>query len=183
MSLNRTDIQWTWTLQPDGTWSKGSTWNPSTGCRRVSPGCGKAGTGSCYAERLISTRLRHLPKYEGIARFTANGPQFTGEHRIDMNVMLAPLRSKRGRRIFVNDMGDLFFEGHPFEDIAMIFAVMLCAHWHTFQVLTKRAKRMREFLAWITEKPERLVDCCERAGITEVQRGFGLLSMTASPRP
>ncbi len=146
--MNRTDIQWTWTRSPDGTWTKGSTWNPLKGCRRVSPGCGGV-SGSCYAERLIATRLRNLPMYQGLAEMKASGPKFTGEHRMDLAILDEPLRTRKGRRIFVNDMGDLFYEGHTNEEIAAVFGVMASARQHTFQVLTKRAKRMAEWFAWV----------------------------------
>ena len=154
MGLNKTAIQWTWrwdpatkTLVP----MSGSTWNPLVGCERISPGCGGArGVGGCYAERLIATRLSQHPTYKGLAVMNSHGPHFTGEHRIIADRLDAPLRAKRGRKIFVNDLGDLFFRGHHVEEIAAVIGVIAAAHWQTFQVLTKRADRMRELLSTLT---------------------------------
>ena len=144
--MNKTSIQWTWEVGTDSKLipDSGSTWNPLKGCRRKSPGCER-----CYAERLIATRLRRLPMYQGLAAMTSHGPRFTGEHRVDPYALDAPLRARRGRKIFVNDMGDLFYEGHTFEEIAGVYGIMAAAHWHTFQVLTKRIERAAEFYAWL----------------------------------
>lgn len=147
MSLNWTPIQWTWAMGPDGQLipMSGSTWNPILGCKETSPGCA-----NCYSARLIGVRFSKnpsLPMYHDIATTGANGhPHFTGVRRMMPDRLDEPLRARRGRKIFVNDMGDLFFEGHPFEDIAQVFAVMALAQQHTFQVLTKRPERAAEFL-------------------------------------
>lgn len=133
----------------DGTkiqWTE-ATWPIVNGCRRVSPGCGCADGGGCYAERLIATRLKHLPKYAGLAVMTPSGPRWTGESRLWAPDLALPLKWKRPRKIFVADMGDLFYEAVSNEDIAAVFGVMAAAPKHTFQVLTKRAKRMREWFA------------------------------------
>jgi protein gp37 len=106
-----------------------STWNPVTGCTKVSPGCKY-----CYAERLTE-------------RF---GRRFT-EIRVHPDRLSLPLRWRRPRRIFVNSMSDLFHDQIPEPFIQQVFAVMAEAHWHTFQVLTKRAERLGEVaarLAW-----------------------------------
>jgi len=106
-----------------------STWNPVTGCTKVSPGCKY-----CYAERLTE-------------RF---GRRFT-EIRLHPERLSLPTRWRRPRRIFVNSMSDLFHEQIPESIIKQVFAVMAEAHWHTFQVLTKRAERLAEVgarLAW-----------------------------------
>lgn len=153
-ALNKTAIQWTWRVDPvTGLLvpNSGSTWNPLVGCERISPGCGGArGVGGCYAERLIATRLSQHPTYKGLAVMASHGPHFTGEHRLIADRLDAPIRSKRGRKIFVNDLGDLFFRGHLVEEIAAVFGVMAAAHWQTFQVLTKRADRMLELLTAFT---------------------------------
>lgn len=143
--MNKTPIQWT-----------DLSWNPLLGCRRASPGCEH-----CYAERLIATRMSKNPKlplYHDLARVTAKGePQFTGVRRLVPDRLDEPLRKRAPSRIFVCDMGDIFFEGHPFEDIAAVFGVMAAAPRHTFQVLTKRASRMAEFFAWVKERaPENI---------------------------
>ncbi|MCM2250276.1 MAG: phage Gp37/Gp68 family protein [Geothrix sp.] len=106
-----------------------STWNPITGCNKVSPGCQH-----CYAERM-AMRLQAMgtPQY-------ARGFEVT----LQPAALELPLGWKRPQTIFVNSMSDLFHEKVPFEFIQQIFAVMKQAHWHTFQVLTKRAERLEE---------------------------------------
>jgi len=99
-----------------------STWNPVTGCTKVSPGCKY-----CYAERLTE-------------RF---GQRFN-EIRLHPERLSLPIRWRRPRRIFVNSMSDLFHEQVPESFIQQVFAVMAEARWHTFQVLTKRAARLAE---------------------------------------
>lgn len=136
--MNKTPIEWA-----------DYSWPIVNGCRRISPGCGGAEGGGCYAERLAATRLAHTPKYAGLARMTANGPRWSGEARLHEADLLAPLRLRKPSRIFVADMGDLFFDGVPDDVIDRVFAVMAQAPRHTFQVLTKRPDRMRKyFAAW-----------------------------------
>jgi|SRR2546426_9774816 len=104
-----------------------ATWNPVTGCTKISPGCTH-----CYAERLAG-RLQAMgqPNY-------ANGFDLTLQpHMLDL-----PLQWKRPRMIFVNSMSDLFHIGVPLDYIREVFRVMERAHWHSFQVLTKRADRL-----------------------------------------
>ncbi len=113
-----------------------STWNPVTGCTKVSPGCKH-----CYAERMAK-RLKAMgqPNY-------ANGFTLTlHEHALEL-----PLRWKKPQRIFVNSMSDLFHIDVPVWFIQKTFEVMRRAHWHEFQVLTKRAERllaMSPSIAW-----------------------------------
>ena len=113
-----------------------STWNPVTGCTKVSPGCL-----NCYAERM-ATRLKMM----GQPNYT-NGFQVTlHEHVIEY-----PLRWKKPQTIFVNSMSDLFHEQIPEAFIHKIFHVMEKAHWHQFQILTKRSERLIELapkLCW-----------------------------------
>ena len=106
-----------------------STWNPVTGCTKVSPGCKH-----CYAERM-AVRLRAMgqPNY-------VNGFELTlHEHVLEM-----PLRWKKPQVIFVNSMSDLFHQRVPVAIIERAFAVMAEADWHTFQVLTKRSSRLAD---------------------------------------
>jgi len=106
-----------------------STWNPLTGCTKVSPGCKH-----CYAERM-ARRLQAMgqPNY-------ANGFTLTlHEHMLDK-----PLSWKKPQMIFVNSMSDLFHANAPLEFILSVFNVMRRASWHTFQVLTKRSARLLE---------------------------------------
>jgi len=148
--MNKTPIQWTWDVDEAGNLipMSGSTWNPLLGCREVSAGCR-----NCYAARLIGTRFSKnpkLPMYHDIATTAANGhPHFTGNRRMVPDRLDEPLRARKGRKVFVCDMGDLFFEGHPFESIAAVFGVIAAAPQHTFQVLTKRPERAAEFFAWV----------------------------------
>ena len=106
-----------------------STWNPVTGCTKISPGCKY-----CYAERL-SRRLRAM----GQANYT-NGFQLT----LQPHMLELPLRWKKPQSIFVNSMSDLFHKDVPLPYIQEVFAVMRRAHWHRFQVLTKRAGRLAQ---------------------------------------
>jgi protein gp37 len=115
---NNSSIEWT-----------EATWNPLTGCTKISPGCKH-----CYAERMAQ-RLMAMgnPSY-------ANGFNLTlHEHLLDL-----PLQWKKPRTIFVNSMSDLFHKDVPIEFIQSVFATMRSAHWHRFQVLTKRAERLAE---------------------------------------
>lgn len=120
-----------------------ATWNPVTGCTLVSEGCRH-----CYAAQLAATRLKNHPSREGLARLNAQGEaKFTGEVRLNEQWLDQPLRWKRPRRIFVCAHGDLFHEAVPDEWIDRVFAVMALAPQHTFQVLTKRPERMRNYFS------------------------------------
>lgn len=105
----------------------GSTWNPVTGCTKVSAGCR-----NCYAERM-ARRLQAMgqPNYR-------NGFGVT----LHRHVLDLPLTWKTPRTIFVNSMSDLFHEKVPTAFIQNIFSVMVKAKWHRFQVLTKRSERL-----------------------------------------
>ena len=131
---DNTKIEWT-----------DATWSPITGCSVVSPGCT-----NCYAMRLA-----HHESRAGLTRDTKAGPVWTGEVRFNEQWLDQPLRWNKPRLIFVCAHGDLFAEGVPDEWIDKVFAVMALAPQHTFQVLTKRAKRMREYLTSRSAKDER----------------------------
>lgn len=118
-----------------------ATWNPITGCSVVSPGCT-----NCYAMKLAGTRLRDHPSRKGLTRDSRAGPVWTGEVRFNADWLDQPLRWARPRRIFVCAHADLFHEAVPDEWIDQIFAVMALAPQHQFQVLTKRSKRMRDYM-------------------------------------
>ena len=106
-----------------------STWNPLTGCTKISPGCK-----NCYAERMANRlKLMGQPNY-------VNGFELT----LHESALELPLRWKKPQRIFVNSMSDLFHKGVPLEFILRMFAVMGQASWHQFQILTKRAERLEE---------------------------------------
>lgn len=114
----------------------GSTWNPVTGCTKISPGCL-----NCYAERMAN-RLQAM----GQANYR-NGFGLT----LHESMLMKPLEWKKPQMIFVNSMSDLFHKDVPEEFIHRVFDVMGKAHWHTFQVLTKRSDRLLDVsprLAW-----------------------------------
>lgn len=117
---DRTGIEWT-----------DATWNPVTGCTKVSPGCDR-----CYAETLAE-RFRGVPGHY----FERGFDVVLRPDKLDL-----PLRWTKPRRVFVNSMSDLFHKDVPDDYIAQVVAVMAIAHQHTFQVLTKRHGRMRSLL-------------------------------------
>jgi protein gp37 len=124
-----------------------ATWNPVTGCDRVSPGCAH-----CYALDLAA-RLKRMgqPKYQRDGARRSSGPGFGVT--LHPGTLDVPLRWKRPRVIFVNSMSDLFHEEIPFAFIERVFEVMAAAEHHVFQVLTKRHERLAELqgdLPWPT---------------------------------
>jgi protein gp37 len=137
-----------------------ATWNPITGCSVVSAGCK-----NCYAMKLAGTRLQHHPSRAGLTVETSNGPVWNGQVRFNEQWIDQPLKWKRPRRIFVCAHGDLFHESVPDEWIDQVFAVMALAPQHTFQVLTKRPKRMRQYLSE-AGTPMRVVHAATRINST-----------------
>ena len=120
---NNSSIEWT-----------ESTWNPVTGCTKISPGCKH-----CYAERM-SKRLKAM----GQPNYTNGFVLTVHDHAIEL-----PLRWKSPRIIFVNSMSDLFHQKVSLDFIIKVFDVMNRADWHTYQVLTKRSARLRQLGARI----------------------------------
>ena len=112
----KTSIEWT-----------ESTWNPTTGCTKISPGCTH-----CYAERM-ALRLEAM----GNQKY-ANGFRLTVHH----DTLNAPLGWRKPQLIFVNSMSDLFHRDVPLTFIQAVFGVMAQASWHRFQILTKRSERL-----------------------------------------
>ena len=98
--------------------------------------------------QLAGTRLAHLPSRKGLTTASKSKPVWNGQVRFNEEYLTLPMRWRRPRKIFVCAHGDLFAENVPDEWIDRVFAVMALAPWHTYQVLTKRADRMR---AWATE--------------------------------
>lgn len=133
------DIEWT-----------DATWNPVSGCTMVSPGCT-----NCYAMRMAA-RLQAMghPSYRGVTRHSGERHVWTGDVHFNHGALAAPLGWRTPRMIFVNSMSDLFQEAIPFEFVVRVWEVMAKASWHTFQVLTKRPERMKEFteLVWHGER-------------------------------
>ncbi|MEE9464983.1 MAG: phage Gp37/Gp68 family protein [Candidatus Neomarinimicrobiota bacterium] len=119
-----TKIEWTET-----------TWNPVTGCDKVSPGCK-----NCYAERMAK-RLKAM-----------DNPRYRNEFQVTLHNDLVglPLCWSKPRKIFVNSMSDLFHEAVPLNFIQAVFETMNRASQHNFQVLTKRSERLREISAELT---------------------------------
>jgi protein gp37 len=115
-----------------------ATWNPVTGCTKISPGCK-----NCYAERLAA-RLHAMgnPRYR-------NGFTVT----LHLDLLTLPLRWRQPRRIFVNSMSDLFHEAVPEDFIRQVFEVMARADWHVFQILTKRSERLASLAPRLTWAP------------------------------
>lgn len=118
------------------------TWNPIRGCTIVSGGCTR-----CYAMRVAARFSGKGEPYEGLARMTPKGPRWTNKVMFVEKHLYDPLKWKESSRIFVNSMSDLFHEKVEADWIYRIFAVMLLASRHQFQVLTKRPADMREFMA------------------------------------
>lgn len=150
-----------WVKGPDG--RKGATWNPITGCSLASPGCT-----NCYAMKMAGTRLRDHPSRAGLTRSVNGHHVWTGEVRFNEQWLTQPLRWKRPRMIFVCAHGDLFHESVPDAWIDRVFAVMALAPQHTFQVLTKRAERMREYLT--TGRSGNVWRATRSLGLPELQR-------------
>lgn len=123
-----------------------ATWNPTVGCTRVSAGCK-----NCYAERVAHRGMTEA--HRGLTVAGPKGPRWNGKVRLMPDRLDTPLRWRRPRRVFVNSMSDLFHPEVPFPFVAAVFGIMYYAKEHTFQVLTKRPERMREFMEWI-EKPD-----------------------------
>lgn len=123
----KTKIEWASSRNADGSVIAGATWNPVTGCTKISPGCD-----NCYAERL-ALRLQAMgqPNY-------ANGFRLTVQERM----LELPLRWRAPQTIFVNSMSDLFHRDVPTDYVHRVFDVMAQASWHRFQVLTKRSLRL-----------------------------------------
>lgn len=132
--MSETSISWT--AGDDG--SPGKTWNPVAGCSIVSPGCH-----NCYAMKMAA-RLAAMgqAKYQGL---TKDG-RWTGKMNTSEKDLTIPLKWKQPKRVFVNSMSDLFHEDVPDAFIDRVFGVMAVAEQHTFQVLTKRAKRMQRYI-------------------------------------
>lgn len=145
-------IEWLW---PPG--FKGESWNPVTGCEKVSPGCAH-----CYAERW-ARRFPKSPSYSpnylpGTARIVSH------EDRLSM-----PLRWKSPRFVFVNSQSDLFHDKVSNQFIGAVFAAMWLARQHTYLILTKRPDRMHDFLrpnGWLEVNAALL-----RAGIQVIPGG------------
>jgi protein gp37 len=129
--MDKTKIEWTDT-----------TWNPIRGCSRVSEGCR-----NCYAERIAARFSKPGEPYAGVARQTKAGGRWTGEVTFIEAHLADPMKWKHPRKVFVNSMSDLFHEAIPNIWVDKIFLIMMAMQRHTFQILTKRPERMRDYCA------------------------------------
>jgi protein gp37 len=121
------------------------TWNPVRGCSVVSPGCV-----NCYAMKQAHRQSGPGRAYEGLTKMTKAGAQWTGVVRTVESALLEPLSWRKPQRVFVNSMSDLFHEDVPDVFIDRVFAVMAWCDRHTFQILTKRADRTRDYMDGLT---------------------------------
>ena len=154
-----TKIQWT-----------DKTWNPIVGCSVSTPGCK-----NCYAMEMAARlgTMPNMPRYHGLTKKVNGNAVWTGEVRLVESVLMQPLKRKKPTMYFVNSMGDLFHESVPDEWIDRVFAVMALCPQHTFQVLTKRADRMLEYMEAFNNEGYRLVAAWDKIG----QRGGAVWPM------
>lgn len=155
-----------------------STWNPVTGCNKISPGCKH-----CYAERMAE-RLQSMGQ-----RNYRDGFRLT----LQPQMLELPLQWRRPQTIFVNSMSDLFHKNVPVEYIQQVFDVMRRAHWHRFQVLTKRADRLAALdseIAWpdnvwmgVSVETSEYVDRIDALRITGARVKFLSLEPLLGPLP
>lgn len=128
--MGDTSIEWT-----------NKTWNPVRGCSVVSEGCR-----NCYAMNFATRFAKSGEPYEGLAYRNESGAHWTGKLRFVREHLEDPLKWRAPARIFVNSMSDLFHESVEQQWLNDIFGIMALAHWHTFQVLTKRPERALSYL-------------------------------------
>jgi protein gp37 len=146
----RSEIEWT-----------DATWNPVTGCTKVSPGCK-----NCYAERQAE-------RFRGVAgnAYEKGFDLQLRPERLEATSKLSPLRWHKPKKIFVNSMSDLFHQGVPDSYVKQVYEVMREARRHTFQVLTKRPERLAP---WYESHPEFAMLPNVWIGVSIEDRSFGL---------
>lgn len=138
------------------------TWNWLRGCSRTKAkgadqsGCGDQTGGGCYAERNAWRFAGPGLAYEGLVRMTANGPRWTGKVIVVDEHLLDPLKWRSSCKVFTNSVSDPFHESLTNEQIALGYGVMAVTERHTYQNLTKRAKRRREWFQWVADKAAEL---------------------------
>lgn len=155
---DKTGIEWT-----------DATWNPVRGCTKVSPGCK-----NCYAERLHNQRQLAYSQGKKVPRLYAEPFE---KVQLLPERLPAPLHWRKPRRIFVNSMSDLFHEDVPDDFIDRVFAVMALCPQHTFQILTKRAQRMRAYMDRLARSP----GCADQ--VSDAARQMGHAVSFAWPFP
>ena len=138
----KTSIEWTQQV-----------WNPVRGCSRVSPGCD-----NCYAMRMAHRSNVPGGAYEGLTTIRKGKVDWAGMARLIPEQLDKPIRRRTPTTYFVNSMSDLFHESLDNEEIASVFGVMAACPKHTFQVLTKRPKRMLEWFTWLSKMAQSIGD-------------------------
>jgi protein gp37 len=148
--MSKSNIEWTQ-----------DTWNPIVGCSILSPGCthcyamGMAARIEAINAALVAEgKPAQSPQYDGTTKHVNGHAVWTGKLKLAPDsILLRPLKRKKPTTYFVNSMGDLFHEDVPFEWIRKVFGVMSRCPQHTFQILTKRAARMREVVQRMIDHP------------------------------
>lgn len=160
----KTKIEWT---------NNGATWNPVTGCSKVSPGCDH-----CYAE-VMSRRLAHHPRYQDVTEIAGG---WSGAVKCWPELINEPLLWKKPTTVFVCSMSDLFHDKVPWRFICQVFEVMGQCKQHTFQVLTKRPGRMDYFAEHIWEDYTVENDLSSHIWPSNVWAGTSVESQKYAPR-
>src|SRR5215471_9584014 len=145
-----------------------ATWNPVTGCTKISAGCD-----NCYAARF-SERFRGVPGH----------PFETGfDLTLRPERLLQPLTWKRPRMIFVNSMSDLFHKEIPRGHIEAVFETMEKAHWHVYQVLTKRSSLLQKFInrRYTVGRPQHICGSAFRSKMSKPPRELRICKRLARP--
>jgi protein gp37 len=144
------DTTISWTARPG---TRGRTWNPTQGCWPVSPGCA-----NCYACRQAARFSGVGKPFHGLVKLgkkrSGTPPKWTGEVKFAAHKLIEPLSWREPSTVFVDSMSDLFYEEFTFEQIAAVYGIMAFTKRHTYQILTKRPKRRREFFEWLDEKAQ-----------------------------
>jgi protein gp37 len=160
------------------------TWNPTAGCSPVGPGCAH-----CSALRAVVQLARMSgrsgARYTGLTTTGHDGAHWTGAIRVREDVMTWPLLQRRGRRILVDSLSDLFHENLETEAIDRVHAVAAAAPWHVFLVLTRRAERMRAYFS-DPETPQRIaaqLDALAAAGLATPSPSRRASRASAGPAP
>lgn len=145
-----TKIEWT-----------NETWNPVIGCSKISEGCK-----NCYAEKMAkriwhmtlhADPRRHMMTHLYYSEVLNDNLEWNGKTTLVETALNKPLSWKKPKMVFVCSMGDLFHESVPFEWILDVWDVMVTAHWHTYQILTKRPERALEFTRWFAKESAPIV--------------------------
>lgn len=161
----QTNIEWT-----------DKSWNFLRGCSRVSEGCR-----NCYAERTAIRFAKPGEAYHGLVQSTPGGPKWTGKVEFFEHILLEPLKWRKPCRVFVNSMSDLFHEKVTDEMLDKAFAVMALTPQHTYQILTKRPERMREYFANPFDRLDAIGSACKASfGKTLIGDPVGLCSIPDS---